>query len=48
MEMLPETAETIIEYALFVSFIGMGFGLIIGVACRAFMSVVNIIEKIIK
>lgn len=48
MEMFPETAEITIEYAFFVSFIGMGFGLIIGVACRAFMTVVNIIKKFIK
>lgn len=48
MEMFPEIVETTINYAFFVGFIGMGFGAIIGVACRAVMAVVNIFDKIIK
>lgn len=44
----PETAETVIQYAIYFGFIGMGFGAIIGVACRAVIAVVNIFDKIIK
>lgn len=48
MEIFPETAETVIQYAVLSGFIGIGFGAIIGVACRAVMSVVNIFEKFFK
>lgn len=48
MENFPETAETVIQYAILSGFIGIGFGTIIGVACRAVMSVVNIFEKFFK
>lgn len=48
MEVFPETVETIIHYAFLIGFIGIGFGAIIGVACRAVMSVVNIFEKFFK
>lgn len=48
MDMLSETAELTIRYAFFVSFIGMGFGLMIGVACRGITSVVNTLFKIMK
>lgn len=44
----PETSEAFIQFAIFVGFIGMGFGSIIGVGCRAIMSVVNIFHKITK
>lgn len=48
MEISPEIVETTLEYAVYVGFIGMGFGAIIGVACRAVMAVVNIFDKITK
>ena len=48
MNIIPEIAETTIKYAIYVGFIGMGFGAIIGVACRSVMSVVNIFEKFFK
>ena len=48
MEFFPKTAEMTIQYAIFVGYIGIGFGAIIGVACRAIMSVVNIFEKFFK
>lgn len=48
VEIFPETAETVIQYAVLSGFIGIGFGAIIGVACRAVMSVVSIFEKFFK
>lgn len=48
MEIFPETVEIVIYYAILVGFIGIGFGAIIGVACRAVMSVVSIFEKFFK
>lgn len=48
MDIFPETAEITIKYAFFVSFIGMGFGLIIGVACRLITAVVSMVFKIMK
>ncbi len=44
----PEAAETVVQYAMYFGFVGMGFGAIIGVACRAIMAVVNIFDKITK
>ncbi len=48
MDFFPESSEITIKYAVYTGFIGMGFGAIIGVACRAVMSVVNIFDKITK
>lgn len=44
----PETPESLVQFAILVGFIGMGFGSIIGVCCRAVISVVNIFHKITK
>lgn len=44
----PETAEIIIQYAMYIGFIGICFGALIGVACRAVMAAVNIVDKIFK
>lgn len=48
MDFFPESSEITIKYALYTGFIGMGFGAIIGVACRSVMSVVSIFEKFFK
>lgn len=48
MDINPETVEIIIRYAMYIGFIGIGFGALIGVACRAVMSVVHIVDKIFK
>lgn len=48
MNINPETVETVIQYSMYIGFIGIGFGALIGVACCAVMSVVNIVNKIIK
>lgn len=48
MNITPETVDTVIQYAMYIGFIGIGFGSLIGVACRAVMSVVNIVDKIFK
>ena len=45
---VPETPEAYIQFAIFVGFIGIGFGSIIGVGCRDIMSVVDIFHKITK
>lgn len=44
----PETVEITIQYAVYIGFIGIGFGALIGVACRAVMSAVNIVDKIFE
>lgn len=48
MNITPETVETTVQYAVYIGFIGIGFGALIGVACRAVMSVVHIVDKIFK
>ena len=44
----PENAVEVVKVAMFVGFIGIGFGALIGVSCRVIMSTVNIFNKIIK
>lgn len=44
----PEIITEVVQVALFVGFIGMCFGALIGVSCRAIMSVVNIFNKVVK
>lgn len=40
--------ESIIKLAVFVCFIGMGTGALLGVGCRAIYAVINIVEKSMK
>lgn len=44
----PESTAEVIKAAMFVGFMGIGFGALIGGCCRAIMSTVNIFNKIIK
>ncbi len=44
----PESTVEVIKVAMFVGFIGIGFGALIGVSCRVIMSTVNIFNKIVK
>ncbi len=44
----PESTAEVIKVAVFVGFIGIGFGALLGVSCRVIMSTVNIFNKIIK
>lgn len=44
----PENITEVIEFAVFVGFIGIGFGALIGVGCRAIVAVVNIFKKVVK
>lgn len=44
----PESISEVIKVAMFVGFIGIGFGALLGVSCRVIMSTVNIFNKIIK
>ena len=44
----PENAVTIVRYAMFTGFIGIGFGALMGTICRGIMSVIGIFNKIVK
>lgn len=43
-----DSPEAVLQFAFFAGFIGIGFGAIIGVACRAVVAVVHIFHKITK
>ena len=38
----------VVSYGFFAGFIGLGFGALLGISCRAIVSTVNIFNKVIK